>query len=131
MLVHGGMCTSRCWDPVVAHLAMPVVAVDLPGRGSRPADLATVTLDDCVQAVIDSADQAGFERFVLVGHSLGGVTITETAWRHPQRVSQLIYVGALVPAPAANMAIVMTDGDLPPGISSSTRRSPSRCSATT
>jgi pimeloyl-ACP methyl ester carboxylesterase len=55
VLVHGGMCTAACWDPVVTHLAMRVVAVDLPGRGSRPADLFRVTLDDCVQAVIDSA----------------------------------------------------------------------------
>jgi pimeloyl-ACP methyl ester carboxylesterase len=70
ILVHGGMCTAACWDPLMPHLAIPVIAVDLPGRGSRPADLATVTLDDCVQAVIDSADQAGFDRFVLVGHSL-------------------------------------------------------------
>ena len=113
--MHGGMCTAACWDPVLPHLAMPVVAVDLPGRGNRPADLATVKLDDCVQAVIDSADQAGFERFVLVGHSLGGVTVTETAWRHPERVAQLIYVGALVPWPGANASLLTNGGDLPPG----------------
>jgi len=81
---------------------MPAVTVDLPGRGGRPADLAAVTLDDCVQAVIGSADRAGLERFVLVGHSLGGVVITEVAWGHPDRVAALIYVGGMVPAPSSS-----------------------------
>ncbi|MFB1298725.1 alpha/beta fold hydrolase [Mycobacterium sp. pW049] len=115
VLVHGGMCTSACWDPVVPHLAMPVVAVDLPGRAGRPADLAAVTVGDCVQAVIDAADEAGFERFALVGHSLGGVTITETALRHPDRVGHLVYVGALVPGPGSCAAIIQTGADWPSG----------------
>lgn len=114
VLVHGGLHSAACWDAVRAHLQVPVVAADLPGRGSRPADLAAVTLADCVEAVVDSADQAGFERFVLVGHSIGGVTITETAWRHPPRVGHLVYVGALVPGPGMSASIVMTGGDLPP-----------------
>lgn len=95
----------------MAHLVAPVVAVDLPGRGSRPAELAAVTLADCVQAVIDSADQAALDRFVLVGHSLGGVTATETAWLHLDRVAQLVYIGALAPPPGASAAIVMTGDD--------------------
>jgi len=115
VLVHGGLHTSTCWSAVVPYLTMPVVAVDLPGRGRRPADLATVTVEDCVQAVIESADEAGFDRFVLVGHSLGGVTVTETAWRYPQRVAKLIYVAALVPAPGANASSVAYGVDLPPG----------------
>ncbi|MGE2688901.1 alpha/beta fold hydrolase [Mycolicibacterium pulveris] len=115
VLVHGGMCTSTCWDLVKPHLTMPAVAVDLPGRAGRPADLAAVTLDDCVQAVIDTADEAGFERFVLVGHSLGGVTITETAWRHPERVARLLYVGALIPGPGSCAAVIQTGADWPSG----------------
>lgn len=99
VLVHGASHIAHCWDLMLPHLSLPAVAVDLPGRGGRPADFATVTLNDCVQAVIDSADQAGLQRFALVGHSLGGVTITETAWRHPDRVARLVYVGATVPAP--------------------------------
>jgi pimeloyl-ACP methyl ester carboxylesterase len=99
-------------------LELPARAVDLPGRGNRPADLATVTLDDCVAAVLDEADAAGFARFVLVGHSLGGVTITETAYRRPGRIAHLVYVGALVPPSGSNAAKVMTGGDLvtPDGI---------------
>ena len=50
--------------------------------------------------------------FVLVGHSLGGVTITETAVRHPERVAALVYVGALVPGPGQSAAEVMAGGPL-------------------
>jgi pimeloyl-ACP methyl ester carboxylesterase len=108
VLVHGGMHGSWCWDPVLPHLTSPHVAVDLPGRGRRPADLATVELADAVRAVIEDADRAGFDQFVLVGHSLGGVTITETAVQHKDRVKGLVYVGALVPALGTSAADLMT-----------------------
>lgn len=107
LLVHGGLHTGDCWRFAAPLIEGPVRAVDLPGRGSRPAPLATVTLGGCVEAVIDEADRAGFGRFALVAHSLGGVTATETAYRHPGRVSHLILVGALVPPPGANASIVM------------------------
>ncbi len=96
-----------CWDPVLPYLTAPSIAVDLPGRGTRPADLAEVSLDDSVAAVLEDADRAGFDRFVLVGHSLAGVTITETAFRHPDRVAALIYVGALVPGPGQSPASLL------------------------
>jgi pimeloyl-ACP methyl ester carboxylesterase len=112
ILVHGGLHSSACWSAFLPFLELPTRAVDLPGRGNRPADLGTVTLDDCVDAVLDEAVTAGFGRFALVGHSLGGVTITETGYRHPGRVSHLVYVGALVPPPGSNAARVMTGDDL-------------------
>ena len=112
ILVHGGTHTSACWEFVLPLLDPPARAVDLPGRGSRPADLSTVTLTDCVAAVIDEADTAGFARFGLVGHSLGGVTITETAYLYPERVSHLVYVGALDPPPGSSASILMTGGQL-------------------
>lgn len=115
VLVHGGFHSSTCWDPVLPYLRGDVVAVDLPGRGNRPADLATVTLADCVSAVMDAADHAGFDRFVLVGHSAGGVTITETAYWHPHRVTRLIYVAGLVPPPGASAAKALTGMNFPPG----------------
>jgi len=114
ILVHGGLHSATCWSQLVPLLHPPVRAVDLPGRGTRPAPLDEVTLDDCVGAVLDEADAAGFDRFALVGHSLGGVTITETAYRHPGRVSHLVYVGALVPGPGSSASILMTGSDRDP-----------------
>jgi pimeloyl-ACP methyl ester carboxylesterase len=113
VLVHGSNLSATCWNSVLAQVAAPTVAVDLPGRGSRPVDVLTVTLDDCVQAVIESADQAGFGQFVLVGHSLGGVVVTEAAWQFPERVVGLVYVAALIPARGQSAAAVIFGEDLP------------------
>jgi pimeloyl-ACP methyl ester carboxylesterase len=112
VLVHGGMHGSWAWDPVLPLLDTPATAVDLPGRGRRPVPLASVTLDDCVAAVLDDADAAGFDRFVLVGHSLGGITLTETGFRHPDRVAHLVYVGALIPPPDTSAGVLLTGADL-------------------
>jgi pimeloyl-ACP methyl ester carboxylesterase len=111
ILVHGGMHTAKCWALVEPMLDLPARAIDLPGRGSRPADLLEVGLDDCVAAVLDEADSAGFARFALVGHSLGGATITETAYRHGERITHLVYIAAIVPPAGSNAARVMMGRD--------------------
>jgi pimeloyl-ACP methyl ester carboxylesterase len=74
--------------------------------------LVSLTVDDCVKAVIDDADRANLKTFALVGHSLGGVTITEAARRHPDRVAQLIYAGAIVPAEGQSAAELVFGADL-------------------
>lgn len=85
-------------------LDLPSIAVDLPGRGSRPATGHPITYDDCVDAVITDADAAGMSRFILVGHSMGGLTLSRTAQRHPDRIAHLVYVAALVPPPGVSVA---------------------------
>jgi pimeloyl-ACP methyl ester carboxylesterase len=89
----------------VAVLAAPVLAVDLPpvsvrggpGRYDQDPALDTLTLADWAAAVLDAATAAGWERFVLAGHSLGGATIAEVARRVPDRVAHVVYVSAVVP----------------------------------
>jgi pimeloyl-ACP methyl ester carboxylesterase len=102
--VHGGFHGAWCWERLLPHLTGPAVAVDLPGRGARPADILGVTLDDFVAAVVEDASDAGFERFVLVGHSMAGITLTETAYRFPARVAALVYVAGVVPVPGSSAA---------------------------
>jgi pimeloyl-ACP methyl ester carboxylesterase len=89
----------------VAVLATSVLAVDLPpvsirggaGRLDQVPECETLTLADWATAVLDAATAAGWERFVLVGHSLGGATIAAVARRAPARVARLVYVSAVVP----------------------------------
>jgi pimeloyl-ACP methyl ester carboxylesterase len=109
LLVHGGFHNASCWDRVVPLLDRPALAVDLPGRGAHPADMEEVTLEACVQSVLGDLEESGLERVVLVGHSLGGATVSVVAARKPARVAHLVLVSTLI-APEGG-AIV--DGFLP------------------
>ena len=73
-----------------------VEAIDLPGQGDDPTPVAEVTLDryaDRVCEVLATGPPA-----VLVGHSMGGMVITQAAARCPSHVDRLVYVAAFLPA---------------------------------
>ena len=97
VLVHGATFAGSCWDLMLPHLPCAVVAVDLPGRGSRPADLMQVTVRDFVDAVVDEIERRDLHDVVLVGHSLAGITLPGVAARIPERLARLVFVAATVP----------------------------------
>jgi len=97
-LVHGGTFTSVMWDGVVEHLSTPSLAVDLPGRRYKPADLGLVTRDDWVRSACGDIEAAGLDDVVLVGHSSGGYVIPGVAARLGERIRGLVFVAATVPA---------------------------------
>ena len=98
VLVHGSGHGAWCWKRVVPLLQAEghnVVAVDLPGNGHDNVTLADVTLDtygDFVAGVLDSLDGP----VVLVGHSLGGVSISRAAELRPERIAVVVYLTALM-----------------------------------
>jgi pimeloyl-ACP methyl ester carboxylesterase len=97
VLVHGGGHGAWSWDGVLPLLRAPAIAVDLPGRGARPADLSTVTMGECVDAVVNDIVERDLHGVILVGHSLAGVTVPAVAARLPRRVRHLVLVAGFVP----------------------------------
>ena len=87
VLVHGASHGSWCWDKVVPLLEAEghnAVTVDLPGNtyGEFDVPLCQVTLSSYTDHVCKVLDQLD-EPVVLVGHSLGGLTITQAAEARP------------------------------------------------
>jgi pimeloyl-ACP methyl ester carboxylesterase len=70
--------------------------VDLPGRAGAAEDLSRIGLQDWVRTVLSALEPD--RRWVLVGHSLGGVTVTAVATRVPERLARVVYVSCLIPA---------------------------------
>jgi pimeloyl-ACP methyl ester carboxylesterase len=97
VLVHGGGLGKECWDLLLPLLDGDVVAVDLPGRGDRPADLTKIGIADFVDAVVDDITTRDLHDVVLVGHSAAGVTIPQVAARVPDRIRALVFVSCTVP----------------------------------
>jgi pimeloyl-ACP methyl ester carboxylesterase len=118
VLVHGGAGGAWCWERFTPLLDADALAVDLPPkaiRGTREPfelpELRTLTVGDFAESVLRDVDAVGFERFVLVGHSMGGLTISAVARRVPDRVEHLVYVSCMVPPEGAS-AIEALPADL-------------------
>jgi pimeloyl-ACP methyl ester carboxylesterase len=119
VLVHGGAHGPWCWDRLLPYLDGDALAVDLPPKSVRGGprrlepvpELRTLTVADFADSVLRDVDAAGFERIVLVGHSMGGLTISEVAGRVPDRIEHLVYVSCMVP-PEGTSAIEALPEDL-------------------
>jgi esterase len=94
VLVHGGAQNAHTWDTVALALRpVPVLAVDLPGHGrsSWREDAGygpRSNADDLAGMLRRSAPEAD----LIVGMSLGGLTVTALAARHPELVRRLVVV---------------------------------------
>jgi pimeloyl-ACP methyl ester carboxylesterase len=76
-----------------------VLAVNLPGHGGAPGDLAGLTIEACVSSVVAQVQAVGPERVVLVGHSMAGITLPGVAARLGEALVQhMVFVACCVPA---------------------------------
>ncbi|MFJ1969523.1 alpha/beta fold hydrolase [Streptomyces sp. NPDC087903] len=119
VLIHGAGFGADCWDELLPHLRAQALAVDLPGRGTRAgADLGTVTLADCADAVREDVEGKDLRDVVLIGHSFAGVTVPRVLDLLPERVRQVVLVSAVVP-PDGSRVLDQID----PGVRSLVERS--------
>jgi esterase len=105
VLLHGFSAHARYWDSFAAHMhdRYHVYALDQRGHGdsewaeeyppeSMPSDMAAFV------------DGLGLDRFVLMGHSMGGGVAFRYTVEHPERVEKLIIVDSALPNPNRVMA---------------------------
>jgi pimeloyl-ACP methyl ester carboxylesterase len=105
VLVHGAFSGAWIWGPLQERLKAAghtAVAFDLPGSGDDRTPSKDVTLDSCAARACEVLGAAA-DRAILVGHSMGGVIITQAAARCPQRVAALVYVSAFMPQNGQNL----------------------------
>jgi pimeloyl-ACP methyl ester carboxylesterase len=88
VLIHGWTCSIPFWAPVISALCeqLRVVAYDLRGHGGSdvpgPGHYSVQALVDDLGTVLDATLPTG-RKAVLVGHSMGGMTVMAAAGSHP------------------------------------------------
>jgi pimeloyl-ACP methyl ester carboxylesterase len=98
VLIHGAWHGAWCWKKVIPLLEKEghrVVAPDLPGHGKDKRPIADITLQAYTDRVCQILDEQS-DPVVLVGHSMGGAVITQTAEYRPEKISKLVYVTAFL-----------------------------------
>lgn len=113
-LVHGAWHGAWCWELLAPELearGQQALAVDLPCDDPE-AGLSRYA--EVVDAALGAAEDV-----VLVGHSLGGLTIPLLAERRP--LARLVYLCALLPEPGRSLRDQLADDDpFVPGFADST-----------
>ncbi len=105
VLVHGAFQDATVWTDVVTALegqGHTAIAIDLPGHGADdtpPGEITLVTYRDAVINVIEQQDQP----VILVGHSFGGIVISEVAEAIPDQIDMLVYVAGYIPRPGDSL----------------------------
>jgi pimeloyl-ACP methyl ester carboxylesterase len=116
VLVHGSFHGAWCWFKLVPELEAlghRVVTLDLPAQGDDQTPIADVTFEMNVDRVAEVIGKES-EPVVLVGHSLGGATITGTAERVPDRIALLVYLTAFVPLDGESVNTITSSPAWPP-----------------
>ena len=98
LLIHGAWHGGWCWhkvSPLLQARGHTVLTPDLPALGIDRTPLASATLQSYTDRVCEALAGCG-ESVYLVGHSMGGIAITQAAEAMPQRVRTLVYLTAFL-----------------------------------
>lgn len=106
ILIHGSWHGAWCWDKVVPLLneqGHQVEVIELAGHGQDTTSAEEISLStyvDQVAKVLGDVDSPS----ILVGHSFGGIVISQFAEMFPKKVKRMVFLCAFMPRDQESLA---------------------------
>ena len=98
VLVHGAWHTGELFEDLAAPIRAEGHTVHCPTlAGNRPGDPRSMGLEAAIASLVSYLEDNDLGDIILLGHSYGGMVITGTADRVPDRIRRMIYWNAFVP----------------------------------
>jgi pimeloyl-ACP methyl ester carboxylesterase len=100
VFIHGWCCDHSVWRAQAAGLngKVRMLFIDLPGYGKSDKPKVDYTMDLFARGIDAVLQDAGVEKAVLVGHSMGTPVVRQFYRRFPGKTKALVFVdGALRP----------------------------------
>ncbi len=116
LLLHGSGAHAHWWDEFVPHLgdAFHVVALDLRGHGDSDwAEPPRYEYLDYAGDALAVLDHLGWDRAVVVGHSMGGHVAVLAAAEWPERVRALVVIDSMPRLPSEVLSAFRSIGHRP------------------
>lgn len=109
VLVHGASHGAWCWYKLVPLLRSSghnVTTIDLAASGIDPRQISDLqSISDYIRPLRDLlASLPPNEKVILVGHSLGGLALSQTMERLPSKISVAVFLTAFMPGPSLNIS---------------------------
>ena len=95
LFLHGTGCDSSDWAGVIEGLSQNLrcIALDFRGHGQSTVPKRPFTLTDLADDVLHLTNYLGLQKFVIVGHSLGGMVAMAVARRSSSVVGLVLLEG--------------------------------------
>jgi pimeloyl-ACP methyl ester carboxylesterase len=100
LALHGWLDNAASFQPIAEYLSdYYILALDITGHGlsSHRSDGAHYHLIDFAYDLYELVDSQGWQAFILMGHSMGGIISTIYASCFPEHVSKLISIESFGP----------------------------------
>lgn len=116
VFLHGGNHGSWCWrrliDVLQDRFEGKMLALDVPGCGTKRSSPAShaLGLSELAETFVNEIRQANIHSAVLVGHSMAGVVLPYLAQRAPDLFSRVIFVSSCVPRLGESVMQTMGSG---------------------
>ncbi|MFF3133390.1 alpha/beta fold hydrolase [Streptomyces mirabilis] len=96
VFIHGWTANRHRWDHQLAHFSATrrVIRVDLRGHGESDGS-GRRSIAELAGDVLAVLDHLKVERFVPVGHSMGGMIAQTLALGHPDRIERMVLVNSI------------------------------------
>lgn len=107
VMIHGGAHGAWCWERMASFVNAPMLAIDLPGRGRRPANPDEQSWKTFSDAAIQDIVSNDITDAVLVGHSMGGITLINLMAHIPERIRHVIFLACPIPADKQSIGDMM------------------------
>ncbi len=98
VIVHGAWSSAKDWHYVAGYLASEennLITVNLPGHGIDETPISDISLQLYVYEVLKAIGDE--TEVTLIGHSFGGIVVSEVAELIAPQIKKLIYIAAFVP----------------------------------
>ncbi len=113
VIVHGAWSSANDWHHVAGYLNSPennLIIVNLPGHGTDETPISKISLQLYVYEVLKAIGSA--TDVTLVGHSFGGIVVSEVAELIAPQIKKLIYIAAFVPKNGESLlSLAQTDSE--------------------
>ncbi|MEA2322382.1 MAG: hypothetical protein QOD81_2232 [Solirubrobacteraceae bacterium] len=103
LVLHGWFGDAASWGPWLRHLdgaRFTYAFVDYRGYGARRGEAGEHSMAEIADDALRAADDLGWERFSLLGHSMGGMAMQRVLADAPERVRRMVGVS---PVPAGGV----------------------------
>ena len=113
VIVHGAWSSANDWHQVAGYLTseeINLITVNLPGHGTDETPVSDISFQLYVYEVLKAIGNA--TDVTLVGHSFGGIIVSEVAELIAPQIKKLIYIAAFVPKNGDSLlSLAQTDSE--------------------